>query len=135
MTGTPLGLATGNWENKGGIGPVAGDGGPLLEEHELRLKVVRYYEAHGREERYRCQFPYIDGLLSATVVSQSESELVLKVRYHYMDYVSSGDFDDRPGPFPRITCDGVNERDFTITITDGKHDITEMSPSLGPFFR
>lgn len=92
------------------------------EKAQLRSKIMAFYARNAREERGRCNRPYIDNTTKVDVLEDTAERWVAEVRYRYLDRIR----DEEPGS-DRKACFGFASRTFTLAPVDGVVVVTEMS--------
>lgn len=101
--------------------------GPSLAGHDgLSTKVTWFYRAHATEEGGRCKAPEIKGITQTKVVEETDEQLILRLRYSYLD--SAFRNDRRTALIGN--CEGFATRDFTIAKNQDKLVVASMSGAV-----
>lgn len=101
-----------------------GISGPQLAGYDgLQIKVVRYYDNHASEKGGQCLRPEMGAITNEAVVEDTKERLVVRLRYSWQDNTYER---RRPGVMFR-TCEGFDERDFTIAKNDGRLEVVAMT--------
>jgi len=101
----------------------------VLGYDSLGREIERFYRQRAWERNATCPMPRIDAILSATVIEETEDEIVALVRYSWRDETRL-DNDNRGGIRGRGgggRCRGIDERRFTLEKLDGDVRVVRMS--------
>jgi hypothetical protein len=106
----------------------------VLGYRNLGRDIERFYRQRAWERNATCPMPRIDAILAATVVEETEDEIVALVRYSWRDETRL-DNDNRGGIRGRGgggRCRGIDERRFTLEKLDGDVRVVAMSGPQRP---
>jgi hypothetical protein len=99
---------------------------PLLPEYpDAPEQIRRFYREHAWERGATCVLPRMDTISDIKVVRDTPEQLVVEVRYWWIDDTRQG------GDYGANLCAGVDTRTFTFDRTDGLR-ITGMSGEHRP---
>lgn len=76
-----------------------------------------WYRRHAWEWDGRCRMPYLDGVLEAQTVEETDEELTLRATYYWRDRVGDDTGSD-VFPFGSDRCKGIEERTFVLAKQD-----------------
>ena len=96
----------------------------------LQWQIQRFYLDRATEEGGMCTAPAIRSITQATVLEETEEEVVMRVRYFWRDEGMRPDDEILP-LIPSVSCQGFAERDFTMArMSDGSLQVTGMTGEL-----
>ena len=96
----------------------------------LQWEIQRFYLDRATEEGGMCTAPQIRTITRTTVLEDTEEQLVLRVRYYWVDEGMRPDYGQFP-LIPSVGCEGFAERDFTLArMIDGSLQVTGMTGEL-----
>jgi len=102
-------------------------GPPVAGIPGLQWQLQRFYLDKATEEGGMCTSPAIRSITQATVLEETEDEMVLRVRYFWRDEQMRQDFELLPLT-GSISCQGFAERDFTLArMSDGTFEVVAMT--------
>jgi hypothetical protein len=99
-----------------------------LGQPGLEAAIKRHYAAHAWERNAACTLPRMQTITTVTKVGETESELVVDLRYHHRP--GFGDSFDRSGD--RTYCSGWATRRFTLGKRNGGLVVLAMSGEQRP---
>lgn len=107
----------------------------VLGYENLGSAMRAYYRQRAWERNATCPLPRMDAILSATVIDETDDEIVTRVRYSWRD---DARLDDGFGAGVRIGIGGsggfrgIDDRRFTLEKVDGGVRIVDMSGPQRP---
>jgi hypothetical protein len=112
------------------LGACAMQGPPVAGVPGLQWEIQRFYFDKATEAGGMCTAPAIRNVTATTVLEESETELVMRVRYYWVDESRRPDWNQLP-LIPSVACEGFAERDFTMArLADGSLQVTSMTGPL-----
>lgn len=102
----------------------------LAGEPGLLYWVKLHYERHAIEENGRCLHPQFEGMTRATILEDTDEQMVVTLGYAYTDFFRDGDDCNRfrlNRCFIMRECTGFGERTFTIARTPEGSAVVGMS--------
>lgn len=100
--------------------------GSLAGYDGLQQKLLWHYRTHAVEENGNCRMPEIRGITKTDVIEDSADQLILQLRYRYLDTV----FQNEKRPTIIANCEGFNSREFKVAKANGKLTVTDMSGAV-----
>ncbi len=105
-------------------------GPPVAGVPGLQWEIQRFYLDRATEAGGMCTAPRILSVTRATVLEETDTEVVMRVRYYWRDEGMRPDFDRLP-LVSAISCEGFGERDFTFArLAEGALQATAMTGEL-----
>lgn len=105
-------------------------GPPVAGVPGLQWEIQRFYFDKATEAGGMCTAPAIRNVTQTTVLEESETEVVMRVRYYWVDEGMRPDWNQLP-LLPSVACEGFAERDFTMArMPDGSLQVTSMTGAL-----
>ncbi len=106
----------------------------VLGYENLGRDIRHFYRQRAWERNAACPMPRIDAILSATVIDETEEEIVASVRYSWLDEARlDGDNGAaRVGVGGGGSCRGIDERRLTLEKRAGDVHIVAMSGPQRP---
>jgi len=103
------------------------EGPPVAGIPGLQWQLQRFYLDKATEEGGMCTAPAIRSITQASVLEETDEEMVLRVRYFWRDEQMRQDFELLPLT-GSISCQGFAERDFTLArMSDGTFEVVAMT--------
>ena len=108
-----------------GVGHVLGFPG-------LGRQLETFYNARAWERNATCVLPRMTGILRADIVEERRDELSVRVRYSWRDFGRDGNRRGRAISRGGTTCQGIDERRFTLERVDDGVRVVAMSGPQRP---
>jgi hypothetical protein len=101
--------------------------GTINGQPGLEWQIQRFYADKATEAGGSCTGPLIRSVTAAETIEESENQVVMRVRYYWIDEGMVND--DRVFPYnSALSCRGFAERDFTFAkMADGTLQVIDMS--------